>query len=120
MFKIVKLKKLKKREKVGLTERDVTLGKITNWEEYKAFVREEHSDLVKEIDEAEALSAIIGAMIEQRHCKNLSQRELAALCGLPHSSVARIESGVSTPNLSTLLNIFSHLGLRLVVQNENV
>ena len=42
-------------------------------------------------------------------------RTLAAMCGIPQSSVARIESCKTTPNLGTLLNIFQHLGLRLTV-----
>ena len=37
------------------------------------------------------------------------------MCGIPQSSVARIESCKTTPNLGTLLNIFQHLGLRLTV-----
>ena len=55
-------------------------------------------------------------MIDQRHNLNLSQRDLAEMCGLPHSSVARIESGKSSPNLTTLLKIFDTLGLTLTVQ----
>ena len=51
-------------------------------------------------------------MVEQRTSLGLSQRELAAMCGIPQSSVARIESFKTTPNLGTLLNIFQHLGLQ--------
>ena len=40
----------------------------------------------------------------------------AAMCGIPQSSVARIESCKTTPNLGTLLNIFQHLGLQLTVR----
>lgn len=83
--------------------------------DYKTYVRSVDPETGKDIDEAEALSRIVGAMIEQRHELNLSQRELAELCGIPHSSVARIESGKSTPNLSTLLKIFDRLGLHLNV-----
>ena len=56
-------------------------------------------------------------MIERRHFLELSQRDLARLCGIPHSSVARIEAGRTTPNLSTLLKIFHQLGLRFTVQS---
>ena len=55
-------------------------------------------------------------MVEQRTSLGLSQRELAAMCGIPQSSVARIESCKTTPNLGTLLNIFHHLGLQLTVR----
>jgi len=90
---------------------------MTTWTDYKNYVRETRPEIERDIDEAEALSNIVGAMIEQRHNLNLSQRDLAELCGIPHSSVARIESGKSSPNLTTLLNIFGHLGLSLTVQS---
>ena len=54
-------------------------------------------------------------MVEQRNALGLSQRELAALCGIPQSSVARIESFKTVPNLDTLLKIFQQLGLKLSV-----
>lgn len=88
---------------------------MANWLDYKKYVRETNPEIAKDIDEVEALSQIVGAMIEQRHNLDLSQRDLAELCGLPHSSVARIESGKSTPNLSTLLKIFKQLGLGFTV-----
>jgi len=89
---------------------------MATWSDYKNHVRETNPVIGNDIDEAESISKIVGAMIEQRHVMNLSQRDLAELCGIPHSSVARIESGKSSPNLTTLLNIFSHLGLSLSVQ----
>ena len=88
---------------------------MATWKDYKTYVRSVDLEIGKDIDEAEALSRIVGAMIEQRRELNLSQQELAELCGIPHSSVARIESGKSTPNLSTLLKIFDRLGLQLNV-----
>ena len=89
---------------------------MATWTDYKNHVRQTNPEIGKDIDEAEGVSKIVGAMIERRHNLNLSQRDLARLCGIPHSSVARIESGKSSPNLTTLLNIFDHLGLSLSVQ----
>lgn len=89
---------------------------MANWTDYKNHVRESNPEISKDIDDIETLSHIIGIMIERRHDLNLSQRDLARLCGIPHSSVARIESGKSTPNLSTLLKIFRQLGLTLVAE----
>lgn len=89
---------------------------MATWTDYKNHVRETNSEIGKDIDEVEAVSRIVGAMIERRHDLDLSQRELADNCGIPHSSVARIESGKSTPNLSTLLKIFRELDLNLVVE----
>lgn len=89
---------------------------MANWTDYKNHVRETNPIISEDINEAESISKIVGAMIEQRHTLNLTQRDLAELCGLPHSSVARIESGKSSPNLTTLLKIFGQLGLQLTVQ----
>jgi ribosome-binding protein aMBF1 (putative translation factor) len=93
--------------------------KMANWTEYKKYVRETNPEIGKDFDEIEAVSQIVGTMIERRHDLKLSQRELADLCGLPHSSVARIESGRTTPNLSTLVKIFRQLGLYLVATPVN-
>ena len=84
---------------------------MATWDDYTQHVREKSPELGKDMDEIEALSQIVGTMIERRHELELSQRDLAELCGIPHSSVARIESGRSTPNLNTLLKIFDQLGL---------
>ena len=89
---------------------------MATWTDYKNHVRATNPKIGKDIDEAEALSKIVGAMIEQRHNLNLTQRDLAEMCGIPHSSVARIESGKTSPNLSTLLKIFDQLGLSFIVQ----
>jgi len=89
---------------------------MATWSEYKKYVRETNPEIGNDIDEAEAISKIVGAMIEQRKNLNLSQKTLAELCGIPQSSVARIESGKSSPNISTLINIFNHLGLCITVQ----
>ena len=93
---------------------------MSTWNDYKQHVREANPEIGADLDEVEAISQIIGTMIERRHDLNLSQRDLAALCGLPHSSVARIESGKTTPNLSTLLKIFRELGLILVAEPSSV
>ena len=86
---------------------------MKTWNDYKEHVRTVDPEIGKDIDEVENISSIVSAMVEQRTSLGLSQRELAAMCGIPQSSVARIESCKTTPNLGTLLNIFQHLGLQL-------
>ena len=88
---------------------------MATWNDYKKHVRESNPEIGRDIDEVEERAKIVSAMIDQRHNLNLSQRDLAEMCGLPHSSVARIESGKSSPNLTTLLKIFDTLGLTLTV-----
>lgn len=91
---------------------------MRTWNDYKEHVKAVDPEIAKDIDEIEGISAIVSAMVEQRTAMGLSQRELAAMCGIPQSSVARIEACRTTPNLSTLLNIFQHLGLRLTVTSS--
>ena len=90
-----------------------------NWSEYKENVK--HTDPVgKElIEEAESEAAIITAIISQRNALGLSQRDLANLCEIPQSSIARIESSKTTPRLDTLLRIMKQLGLTLSVTKLN-
>ena len=88
---------------------------MKTWNDYKAHVRSVDPEVARDIDEAENISSIVTAMVKQRNAMGLSQRELADMCGIPQSSVARIESLKTTPNLDTLLKIFCQLGLRLTV-----
>lgn len=88
---------------------------MRTWNDYKEHVRTVDLEISKDMEEVEALSQIVKAMVEQRNALGLSQRELAALCGIPQSSVARIESFKTVPNLDTLLKIFQQLGLKLSV-----
>jgi transcriptional regulator, XRE family len=44
----------------------------------------------------EEIAAIVSLMIERRTAMDISQRTLAEGCGLPQSSIARIESFKTT------------------------
>jgi predicted transcriptional regulator len=90
-----------------------------NWNEYKENIKQT-DPLGKEIIEvAESEAAIITAIISQRNALGLSQRDLANLCEIPQSSIARIESSKTTPRLDTLLRIMKQLGLTLSVTKLN-
>lgn len=88
---------------------------MSTWNEYKEHVRQTDPEAAAVIAEAEAKASIISAMIEQREALGLSQRDLAALCDMPQSTVARIESSKTNPTLDTLLLIMRNLGLTLSV-----
>ena len=70
---------------------------MTNWDEYKEHVRATDAVAAKIIDETEMLSPIIAEMIVRRKELGLNQRELAEKCGVPQSTIARMESGAVTP-----------------------
>ena len=108
-----KLKKQNLNAVIIYPERSVL--NMRTWNDYKEHVREVDPIAANNINEIENIASIVGALIEQRTALGISQRELASLCGIPQSSVARIESYKSTPNLDTLLKIMQPLGLKLTV-----
>ncbi len=89
---------------------------MTNWDEYKKHVRAIDPEAAKIIDETEMLSPIIAEMIIRRKELRLNQRELAERCGVPQSTIARIESGAVTPKLETLLKVCREMSLKLTVE----
>lgn len=86
---------------------------MRTWEDYKKDAKEINSTIKQDIEEMEVLAAIVSAIIERRNELGLSQRELAEICGLPHSSIARIESCTVKPKVETLIKIMKPLGLTL-------
>ena len=88
---------------------------MKTWNDYKEYVKSVDSEAQKDIEEIENSASIVGTLIEKRNSLGLSQRELASMCGIPQSSVAKIESFKTIPNLDTLLKIMKPLGLKLTV-----
>lgn len=88
---------------------------MRTWEDYKKSAGELNPDIKQDIEEMETLASIVSSIIERRNELGISQRELAELCGLPHSSVARIESCTVKPKVDTLIKIMKPLGLTLSV-----
>lgn len=93
---------------------------MRTWDDYKEHVKKVDVEAKKDIEEAESLAEIVGAMIRRRNSLGISQRELATMCNMPQSSVARIESLKTKPNLDTILKLFEPLGLTLTVSIKRV
>ncbi|MCI9410248.1 MAG: helix-turn-helix transcriptional regulator [Oscillospiraceae bacterium] len=91
---------------------------MKTWNDYKEYVKSVDDKSRRQMEEIEEISVIVGAIIEQRQALGLSQRELALRCGIPQSSVARIETLKTVPNLETVLKIMQPLGLRLTVSHS--
>lgn len=85
------------------------------WDGCNGYVKSINADERKNMEESEEAAAIVGALVQQRNALGLSQRELAARCGMSQSSIARIESCRTAPNLDTLLKVMGMLGLKLSV-----
>jgi len=88
---------------------------MTTWNDYKDYVKSLDSENKKMMEEIEVMSSIISTMIKQRNDLGISQRDLAKMCKIPQSSIARIESHKTVPKLDTLIKIMQPLGLTLTV-----
>jgi predicted transcriptional regulator len=58
---------------------------------------------------------IADKVAERRVAMNMSQRQLAELCGTTQSAIARLERGGRPPRIDTLLRIAEALDCELVV-----
>ncbi len=88
---------------------------MKTWINYKEHIKTIDPQSSRDLADIEEQAAIISEMIKQRNALGLSQRDLATICGIPQSSVARIESFKTTPNLATLIKILRPLGLQLTI-----
>ena len=86
---------------------------MRTWEDYKKEAKTINPDIKQDIEEMEVLAEIVSVIIERRNELGISQRELAEICGLPQSSVARIEACTVRPKVETLIKIMKPLGLTL-------
>ena len=86
---------------------------MRTWEDFKKNAKNISATTSEDIEEMEILANIISTIINKRKELGISQRELASICGLPHSSVARIESCAVKPKIETLIKIMKPLGLTL-------
>ena len=60
-----------------------------NYKEHEKATEPENQQLITSIEEQ---SAIISEIIKQRNALGLSQRDLASMCKIPQSAIARMES----------------------------
>ena len=68
---------------------------------------------MKNIKKCEQKTKLVHAIIDRRHELGLSQRDLAKLCHLPQSSIARLEANITSPRLDTLEKNLYPLGLTI-------
>ncbi len=63
----------------------------------------------------ENCARIIDSLIEQRHNKGMTQKDLAKASCLTQSVIARLESKKATPQLDTLVKVASALGCNIAI-----
>lgn len=113
----LEIEKPKLNERIIYQERSL-YNIMKTWNNYKEYVTAEDPESQQMIASMEEQAAIISEIIKQRNALGLSQRDLASMCNIPQSSIARMESLQTTPSLSTLLKIMKPLGLHLTVTKQ--
>ncbi len=63
----------------------------------------------------ELCEEIIKEIVHMRQHNNLSQNELADMSGVRQPMIARIEHGLNTPNMSTVLKLLAAFGKTLYI-----
>lgn len=58
---------------------------------------------------------LIGALVEARKARGLTQQQLAEAAGLRQSAVARLERMKATPQIDTLFRLLIPLGYKLAL-----
>ena len=81
-----------------------------SWEEFeKEFYTPE------EIAESDLRVALIGELIKARNEHGISQKKLEEMSGVKQPIIARIETGKSSPQVSTLIKLLVPLGKTLAI-----
>lgn len=86
---------------------------MKTWNDYKEYASGISPEVKADIEEASELASFVTLIIQRRNELGLTQRELASLSGLQQSSIARLETMKTVPNIETILKIVKPLGLQL-------
>lgn len=69
----------------------------------------------EEIAESDLRVALVGELIKARNELGISQKKLEELSGVKQPVIARLERGVSNPQIDTILKILAPLGKTLAI-----
>lgn len=69
----------------------------------------------EEIAESDLRVALIGELIKARQEQGLSQKKLEELSGVKQPVIARMEKGLTSPQLDTILKLLIPLGKTLAI-----
>ena len=69
----------------------------------------------EEIIEINGTAVLMGQLIEARQSQGISQKRLEELSGVFQPVIARMEKGITNPQIGTLLKVLYPLGLTLKI-----
>lgn len=81
-----------------------------SWEEVRAEIFSP-----EEIAESNLRVALMGELIKARQERGISQKKLEELSGVKQPVIARMEKGITSPQLDTVLKVLAPLGKTLAV-----
>ena len=86
------------------------MNKLTKWEDVR-------KDLftAEEIAESNLRVALIGELIRVRQEQGITQKQLEELSGVKQPVIARMEKGLTNPQLDTLIKLLVPLGKTLAI-----
>src|SRR6059058_5281457 len=80
--------------------------------------RAEGPRAVGELEQFREEFALASQLIASRRERQLSQRQLATLSGVPQSEISRIETGASNPTHATIAALLRPLGKRIALVDD--
>ncbi len=85
------------------------------WDEFKKQLLDEGYLTEEDIAASNLRVAIIGELIKARQEKNISQKKLEELSGVKQPVIARMERGITSPQIDTLIKLLVPLGKTLAI-----
>ncbi len=85
------------------------------WDEFKKQLLDEGYLTEEDIAASNLRVAIIGELIKARQKKNISQKKLEELSGVKQPVIARMERGITSPQIDTLIKLLVPLGKTLAI-----
>ena len=82
----------------------------TSWKEYK-----ETRMTAEQRDELKLKTDIICEILESRQQQGLTQKQLEEASGVKQPIIARLENGITDPQLTTILRVLRPLGKTLAI-----
>ncbi len=70
-------------------------------------------------DKSNEQQAFIRKMVELRQSRNMTQQQLSAASGVKQPVIARLETGKSDPQLSTILKLLACMDAKLELERKD-
>ena len=92
----------------NMIQKNPAIGR--SWDEVRAELFTE-----EEIAESDLRVSLIGELIKARQEQGISQKKLEELSGVKQPVIARMEKGITNPQLDTILKVLVPLGKTLAI-----